>query len=142
MAPESISFQFQHPSFRLRHRRSVRSWLQACAQAEGATLSSLNFLFCDDEHMLAANRQFLSHDYLTDILTFPSQSSKGLSGDIMISVDRTRDNAKQLSLKPLDELHRVMSHGILHLIGYDDHTSEQRTRMREQEEIWLARRTF
>ena len=142
MATASISFQFQHPTFRLRHRHAVRSWLQQCAADEGKALGSLNFLFCDDPYMLEANRQFLQHDYLTDILTFPTPSALGIAGDILISIDRTRDNAKHHTTKPLDEIHRVMAHGVLHLVGYNDHTTEEQSVMRSQEDLWLNRRTF
>lgn len=142
MAEESISFQFQHPTFRLRHRSTVRLWLQSCSHAEGKAIAALHFLFCDDPYMLEANRQFLSHDYLTDILTFPSHSAQGLSGDVLISVDRTRDNAKHLTTRPIDELHRVMAHGVLHLIGYNDHSAEEKELMRSKEDTWLAQRTF
>ena len=100
MAPEAISFQFQHPTFRLRHRSAIRAWIHACAAQEGAQIGSLRFLFCDDGHMLVANRQFLDHDYLTDILTFPDRSAQGIAGDILISVDRTRDNANTPVYQP------------------------------------------
>jgi len=142
MAPEAISFQFQHPTFRLRHRSAIRAWIHACAAQEGAQIGSLRFLFCDDGHMLVANRQFLDHDYLTDILTFPDRSAQGIAGDILISVDRTRDNANTLSINPLDELHRVIAHGVLHLIGFDDHTPSDKSTMRSKEDFWLTQRRF
>jgi len=142
MASASITFQFQHPTFRLRQRTGVRSWLHQCSALDGKTLGSLAFLFCDDPYMLDANRQFLQHDYLTDILTFPTPSARGIAGDVLISIDRTRDNAKHHNTKPLEELHRVMAHGVLHLMGYNDQTPEERTEMRSKENLWLSKRTF
>ena len=90
--------------------------------------------------MLAMNQLHLDHDYYTDILTFPMPSSQGLSADIVISVDRTRDNAKTLRIKPLDELHRVMAHGVLHLTGLRDDTATAKQTMREAETQWLSMR--
>ena len=142
MALEAITFQFQHPTFRLRHRSAIRAWIHHCVAHEGAQIGSLRFLFCDDTYMLDANRQFLDHDYLTDILTFPDHSAKGICGDILISIDRTRDNAKTLNHSPLDELHRVISHGVLHLLGFDDHTPSDQHTMRSKEDHWLTQRTF
>jgi len=90
--------------------------------------------------MLALNQLHLDHDYYTDILTFPMPSAKGISADIVISVDRTRDNAKTLNTKPLDELHRVMAHGVLHLTGYRDDTATAKQTMRNAETLWLSMR--
>ena len=90
--------------------------------------------------MREANRQFLDHDYYTDILTFPGHSSQGLSGDILISIDRVRDNARTMNHPPKHELARVMAHGILHLIGYRDDTDEHREEMRQAENRWIHRR--
>ena len=109
---------------------------------EGGAIGSLSFLFCDDDHVLQANRQFLEHDYLTDILTFPDHSAKGIAGDIMISVDRTRDNAKHLKTNAIDELHRVIAHGVLHLLGYNDHSPAERETIRQREDLWLSQRPF
>lgn len=136
----TISFHFQHPSFRLRHRQLLRQWLLRCTHAEGQGIASLRYLFCTDAHILEANKQFLQHDYYTDILTFGDHSAAGISGDILISIDRVRDNAKTHGTKPIDELHRVMSHGALHLLGHSDHTPEQQQAMRTKEDAWLAQR--
>ena len=90
--------------------------------------------------MLAMNQLHLAHDYYTDILTFPMPSAQGLSADIVISVDRTRDNAKTLNTNPLDELHRVMAHGVLHLTGLRDDTEIAKQTMRAAENQWLLMR--
>lgn len=141
MADGAITFHFQHPTFRLRHRKAIRAWLNLCAQTEGHTIRSLHYLFCTDDYMLEQNRQFLGHDYLTDILTFPSPSATGISGDILISIDRVRENAKTLNTSTQDETLRVMGHGVLHLIGYEDHNEAAQTTMRTKEDQWVRRWT-
>lgn len=142
MAEERITFHFQHPTFRLNQRRLIRQWLHDCAQHESQTVGSLRFMFCTDAYIHEANLQFLQHDYLTDIITFPDQSSFGIAGDILISVDRVRENAKTRRIPVLDELHRVIAHGALHLLGYDDKEPHQQDAMRAQEDAWLQRRNF
>ena len=97
-------------------------------------------MFTSDEAMIAMNQRHLDHDYYTDILTFPMLSGAGLSADIVISIDRVRENAKSLNVKPLDELHRVMAHGVLHLTGLDDDTDRAKASMRTNETQWLLKR--
>lgn len=142
MGAVDITFQFQHPRFRLQHRRAIRSWLLSCVHQIGQNVSGLHYSFCTDEFIQEANRQYLDHDYQTDILTFPYPSSKGISGDVLISIDRVRDNAKFHRTSVLDETHRVMAHGALHLLGYQDTTTEEQQSMRLLEETWLSKRTF
>lgn len=111
-----------------------------CLEAHGHTAGTLAFLFTNDEEMLRLNRKHLNHDYFTDILTFPNPSAKGLSADIVISIDRVRENAKTLGHRPLDELHRVIAHGVLHLIGFDDCSPQAKIEMRKTEDKWLTMR--
>jgi probable rRNA maturation factor len=141
-ASGTITFQFLNTPFRLAQRDAVRRWIFDCLLLSGHRVGELNFLFTNDEEMLSMNRAHLDHDYYTDILTFPTSSAKGLSADIVISIDRTRENAKTLNSKPLDELHRVIAHGVLHLTGLEDDTEEAKIIMRATEEEWLAQRTF
>lgn len=141
-ASGTITFQFLNTPFRLAQRGAVRSWIQDCARQLGHDIGELNFLFTNDEEMLSLNRRHLDHDYYTDILTFPTPSAHGLTADIVISIDRTRDNAKQLGSKPLDELHRVIAHGVLHLTGLQDDTPQSKDEMRRAEDHWLRQRTF
>jgi len=137
-----ITFQFLHTPFRLKQRPAVRAWLQQCVADAGETVGELNFLFTNDEEMLALNRRHLDHDFLTDILTFPLASGTGVSADIVISIDRTRENAKTLKTNPMDEIHRVMAHGVLHLLGRRDDTRENQKIMRQTEDHWLQQRDF
>lgn len=137
-----ISFLFHLTPFRLRHRNAIRDWLSACVQEEGTRIEQLNYMFSTDDYVLSMNEAHLDHSYYTDILTFPMPSGQGISGDILISIDRTRDNAKLLNHRPLDELHRVMAHGALHLIGYNDDSESNKENMRKKEDQWLSRRSF
>ena len=107
---------------------------------QGHTAGDLSFLFTNDEEMLRFNQQHLNHDYFTDVLTFPTPSATGISADIVISIDRVRDNAKTLGISPLDELHRVIAHGVLHLTGLTDDTPAAAANMRQAEESWLSHR--
>lgn len=141
-ASGTITFQFLNTPFRLAQRDAVRRWIFDCLLLSGHRVGELNFLFTNDEEMLSMNRAHLDHDYYTDILTFPTSSAQGLSADIVISIDRTRENAKTLNSKPLDELHRVIAHGVLHLTGLEDDTEEAKIIMRATEDEWLAQRTF
>jgi probable rRNA maturation factor len=141
-ASGTITFQFLNTPFRLAQRDAVRRWIFDCLLLSGHRVGELNFLFTNDEEMLSMNRAHLDHNYYTDILTFPTSSAKGLSADIVISIDRTRENAKTLNSKPLDELHRVIAHGVLHLTGLEDDTEEAKIIMRATEDEWLAQRTF
>ena len=141
-ASGTITFQFLNTPFRLAQRAAVRSWIQDCARANGHEIGESNFLFSNVEEMLSLNRKHLDHDYFTDILPFPTPSARGLTADIVISIDRARDNAKQLNYRPLDELHRVMAHGVLHLTGLQDDTPQSKAEMRRAEDHWLKQRTF
>ena len=137
-----ITFHFHDTPFRLQQRQHVRHWLQSLAQHHGHTVGELNYMFCSDAHMLHMNGQHLDHHYYTDILTFGMPSGQGLSGDILISIDRVRDNANTHGTNKLDELHRVMAHGLLHLIGFDDTTPIHQKEMRAAEDEALRRRAF
>jgi rRNA maturation RNase YbeY len=95
-------------------------------------------IFTGDEKLYEINREFLGHDYYTDIVTFNYNEGKTVNGEIYISVDRVKDNAVNLSIKVKSEIRRVIFHGFLHLCGYDDRTSEQKSKMTEREEMYLA----
>lgn len=138
MKPETVSFHHQHPTFQLRQRKALRSWLRDCVHTEGSSIAELNYLFCSDTYMLEANRSFLDHDYLTDILTFPERSAQGIAGDILISIDRVRENAQEHHVTAHKELLRVMAHGALHLIGYDDKMPDNQHVMRSAEDRWIS----
>jgi rRNA maturation RNase YbeY len=99
----------------------------------GLVMGDINFIFCSDEYLLKINKQFLNHDYYTDIITFDYSSDTLLSGDLFISVERVLENSKIYKTVFQEELRRVMIHGILHLMGYKDSTNEESQKMREAE---------
>ena len=103
-------------------------------------LGNINIIFCSDNYILDVNVKYLGHDYFTDIITFDYCEKDILSGDLFISIDTVRDNAEFYKTEFNDELNRVIVHGLLHLIGYDDHTPEEQKIMREKENYYLELR--
>lgn len=110
------------------------------AQSEIRRIGDVNIIFCSDNYILDVNLKYLQHDYFTDIITFDYCENNVLSGDLFISVDSVRENSVFYNTEFEDELNRVMVHGILHLIGYDDHTEEDQKVMREKENYYLSLR--
>lgn len=118
-------------------RRETTAWIRRVAATYHKKVGEVGYLFCDDEHILAVNREYLGHDYYTDIITFDYCEGDTLSGDLFISIDTVRENALYYQVEFASELDRVMVHGLLHLIGYDDHTEEQQALMRKKEDYYL-----
>ena len=144
MAAFSIQFFVEEISFQLNNEDSIRDWILNFVKENGFKIYEINFIFCSDDYLLELNKTHLNHDYYTDILTFPYnvELEKTLFSDIYISVDRVKDNASQLKNSFVDELHRVMIHGVLHLMGYDDHSEEDIISMRNAENSALSQRGF
>lgn len=142
--PRSVIHYFTEDiRFTLKHKTIIKNWLREAIGTEGYRLEELNFIFCSDEYLLGINQQFLNHDTYTDVITFDnSEVLKTIEGDIFISVDRIRENAKQFKLDFRDELCRVMIHGTLHLLGYKDKTKAAKLLMTEKEDHYLSRLTF
>lgn len=124
----------------LKQRNRLKLFLATAAQARKRPLGSLNIIFCSDEHLLGINRDYLQHDYYTDIITFDlSLSSKApLEAELYISIDRVKENAASLGQPFYRELHRVIFHGLLHLMGYKDKKKKDQDQMREMEDRLLA----
>jgi rRNA maturation RNase YbeY len=137
-----ISFFLADISYQLRSRLLLRHWLLKTINKEGYQPGDINIILCSDEYLYKLNVQYLNHRTYTDIITFDSSSGKELSGELYISLDRVRDNAREQKVSVSDELHRVMIHGILHLCGYKDKTSISKKRMSEREDYYLKRRGF
>lgn len=116
-------------------------WLKNIILKEAKKPGEINYIFCDDEYLLQVNRDYLQHDFYTDIITFDYVKGKTISGDIFVSLPRISDNASTLSKNFEDELHRVLAHGILHLCGYKDKTEEEEKEMRSKEDFYLALRS-
>ena len=139
MAKTPIHFFSEEISFNLKNKILIRKWIKQTITAEGYQLKELNFIFCNDEYLLRINQNFLQHDDYTDVITFDnSDLFKTIIGDIFISIDRIRENAKQNSVSTLNELCRVMIHGTLHLLGYKDKSKTDKTRMTNKENQCLA----
>lgn len=128
-----IEFNFE-TDFQLENEPKVNQWISDIIVAEGFELGEVLYVFCDDEYLLNLNIKFLNHDTLTDILSFDYCLGKQINGEIYISVDRVADNAKDFNTEFVDELHRVMIHGIFHFCGYKDKSDTEEACMREKEE--------
>jgi rRNA maturation RNase YbeY len=121
-------------------RRDTSAWIRRVAQTYGKKVGEVGYLFCDDEKILEVNREFLGHDYYTDIITFDYCEDNVLNGDIVISLDTVRSNAEQFKKDYDEELHRVIIHGILHLCGQNDKGPGERELMEAAENRALALR--
>ena len=135
-----ISFFKENTTFDIKQKNKIKAWLKNVAAGYGFEAGDLNYVFCDDEYLLEMNRQYLGHDYYTDIITFDSRedtASKRLDGDIFISVDTVRANGTEYGEGFDREIMRVIAHGLLHLIGFDDHTKAEQKQMREAENTAL-----
>ncbi len=122
----------------LKSKRAVNAWIKAVAQKYGKKIGEIAYIFCDDERILDVNRQYLQHDYYTDIITFDYCEGDTLNGDIFISLDTVTSNAKEFGATLDNELHRILIHGILHLCGQADKTPEARAEMTRKENDALA----
>ena len=119
--------------------RQTGRWIRAVAAYYGFAVGNINYIFCSDERELEVNRQFLGHDYYTDIITFDYSTPSVLNGDIFISLDTVRSNAEQLNISFDAELLRILIHGVLHLTGQGDKTPETKAQMTAKEEKALAK---
>lgn len=129
---------FQNTSkFKVKDLRKKKLWLNSISNNEGKKIESLSFLFVDDEEMLKYNKKYLQHESYTDVITFDSSVDKKISGDIIISLERVNDNAKFYQVSYNYELQRVMAHGLLHLLGYNDKNKEEKKIIRKKENYYL-----
>lgn len=135
-----IRYFTQDIDFVLKAKSGHREWLKAVALEENRRLGEISVIFCSDTCLLDINRKYLGHDYYTDIITFDYSEGDKISGDLFISVDTVRSNSEYYSTGFEDELDRVIVHGLLHLIAYDDHTDEQSAVMRAKENYYLEKR--
>lgn len=135
----SIHFFYEDVDFQLDQSELLSDWLTHIASDHYVPIEDINYIFCSDEYLLEINRQYLDHDYFTDIITFDN-SSKGqpLLSDIFISVDRVKENASNQGVGFHQEMHRVLVHGLLHLLGYNDKDSDDQILMRQKEDTCLS----
>jgi len=134
-----IKFFNQDHHYHLKNRIKLKHWILEVVEEEGFIIGDINFIFTSDKYLLKINKEYLSHNYLTDIVTFNYCEEPFINGDIFISVDTVKNNSVQFGVTFLEELHRVMIHGVLHLIGYDDQSEEEKAAMREKENYNLER---
>ena len=121
----AITFTIETENFKLKERLRLRMWLKGVIENEKKRVGEIGYLFCDDKYLIEVNRQYLQHDTYTDIITFPYNEGDVVSGDILISVERVEENAKKFGVEIESELHRVMVHGVLHLLGQGDKTEKE-----------------
>ncbi len=139
---EAFFFEAADLDFSLESPQHVGEWLEATIEAEGHRAETIQFVFTSDDYLLDLNREYLDHDTYTDIITFDYCEGELIMGDIFISIDRVKENADKLNIPFLDELHRVMVHGVLHLCGYKDKSPGEKAQMTEKEDYYLSLRTF
>lgn len=140
MSQLPIHFFLEGVAYKVKNKTILRKWLKDSITNEGFRLKELNFIFCDDDYLLSINQKYLKHNTFTDIITFDNSSKKhDISGDIFISIDRIRENALTYNVSEHDELHRVMIHGTLHLLGYPDKEKADKTLMTARENYYLGK---
>ena len=132
-----VSYFTQDTDFKFKSKRLTSQWLKLVAQAESKKLGAVSVIFCSDNYLLDVNKKYLNHDYFTDIITFDYCEGDLISGDLFISIDSVKDNSEFYKSCFEDELNRVIVHGVLHLIGYDDHTESDVAVMRSKEDFYL-----
>ena len=127
---ESVSFPLE--------TSAINDWIESAIFSLGYSIKNLSFVFCNDEYLKNINVQYLNHDYYTDVITFDYSGSDGLSGDIFISIDRVKENAKGFKVSFNEELFRVIIHGVLHLCGFNAKSAKEIKEIRKQENYFLS----
>ena len=128
---------FYETNFLLEDSPEIEKWILKIVNKENFEISQINYIFCDDEYLLDLNKKYLNHNYYTDIISFDDSHEKLLGGDIFISVPRVTDNSNNLNINFIEEMRRVIIHGILHFMGYKDKTEEEQKTMRRKEDECL-----
>ncbi len=131
-----IEYHYEN-DFILKDSNKIRIWIEDVIKKEKRTVGDITYIFCDDDYLLDRNKEFLDHNTLTDIITFNYCIDNNISSDIMISIDRVKENSTTFENSFNEELKRVMIHGILHLIGYNDKSDKEKELMREKENFYL-----
>ncbi len=133
-----ITFNYE-TDFTLQDENKHSKWASSVIKSEGFKEGDINYIFCDDDYLFKLNKTFLKHNTFTDIISFDYSIGKQIHGDIYISIDRVSENATKFKVKFLEELQRVMIHGILHYCGYKDKLESEKIQMREKENHYLAK---
>jgi rRNA maturation RNase YbeY len=136
-----IKFNYQK-KYVLKNTKEIKNWISHTIFNLKKDVGDINYVFCDNEFITDINKKFLNHDYPTDIITFDYSDTKIINGEIYLSIEQIKENHKTYNTNLTDELHRVIIHGILHLLGYKDKTKTEQLEMRTQEDYYLSLRTF
>lgn len=136
MSDEGIHYYNEDSTLKLEHPQIISHWIKSVFSEENAAFVTINFIYCSDTYLHELNMKYLQHDTLTDVITF-AYNKTPVEGDVFISIDRVTENAKKFKVDILTELYRVMVHGVLHLIGYNDKTREEQELMRNMENKYL-----
>ena len=131
-----ISFNYE-TKFKLNNEVEISKWISSVISSENFKEGDINYVFCNDDYLLKLNIEFLNHDTFTDIISFDNSIGKILYGDIFISIDRVKDNAKKFKVSFSEELYRVIVHGVLHYCGYKDKTEKDSKLMRDKENFYI-----
>ena len=134
MLQNNILFHTEDISFTLESEKETSNWLVNLVGCHKKKVGELNYIFCSDDYLLKMNQEYLNHDYFTDIITFDYCEKDVISGDLFISIDRINENAKTFGKTQINELNRVIAHGLLHLLGFKDKTPKDIVEMRSMEE--------
>jgi len=133
-----ISFNYE-TEFSLENEQQISNWISSVISEEEFREGEINYIFCDDDYLLKLNLEFLNHDTLTDIISFDYTVGKEINGDVYISIERVRDNANDFNVEFIDELNRVMVHGVLHYCGYKDKSEDEKKAMRLKENYYTSK---
>ena len=141
MKNNEIRFFLEECKYRILDKQFIKKWLSEAIILENKTLDYINIIICTDNYLYELNQKYLAHDTFTDIITFDFSEGNILLGEIYISIDRIKENARMFNVAVKDELHRVMVHGVLHLCGYKDKTKKDKEQMTIKEDFYLSKRT-
>lgn len=134
---EKINFYNEDCDFTLKGKAAMRGKIKQLVENEGAKLGYLSVIFCSDRKILEVNKNYLKHDYFTDIITFDYREAENVQGDLFISVETVAENARKYGVTFEQELTRVIIHGVLHIVGYNDKTPEEQAIMRQKEDFYI-----
>lgn len=133
----SVFFHKEELNLKIEEKK-VSDWISSSIETLGFNLGNISLIFCNDEYLKKINIQYLNHDYFTDIITFDYSKKSSVSGDLFISIDRVKENAKDNNVDFMNELYRVIIHGVLHLCGYNDKTEGEKKMIRKKENEFIS----
>ena len=142
MDESSVFFTYHEVDFKIENEEAIGKWLSMVVDKEKGVSGRIEVIFCTDKFLLEKNVKYLETNTLTDIITFDYCEGKTISGDLFISIERVRENARIYGVSELNEANRVMVHGVLHLVGYNDHNTSEKVEMREKEDYYLSLHPF